>query len=137
MDPKLNDLLAQTNLGELLQPSAPERNYHQPVTPPTPATPEPARSTTDPLQVHFGQVSVVGGLRSDSPVSGRLKLFALVFIGGPTIITGLLLLNIVWSNANGGLFGKIVGSLISLAIMAFWPFIIYGKRRKPSSGQAR
>jgi hypothetical protein len=134
MDPNVKDLLAQTNLGELLQPSAPERVYHQPVATPTPAPPEPARSTTDPLQVHFGEVSVVGGLRSDSPVSGRLKLFALVFLGGPTIITGLLLLDLAWSNANGGLFGKIVGSLFSLGMIAFWPFIIYGKRRKPTAG---
>lgn len=132
MDPKLKDLIAQTNLGDLLQPANPQQDYQQPVAPPAPTTPEPARSTTDPLQVHFADVSVVGALRSDSPVSGRLRLTALFFLGGPTIITGLVLLDIVLRNDNATLFGKAVGALFCLGIIAFWPLIIYAKRRKTS-----
>lgn len=136
MDPNLKDLLAQTNLDDLLQSNAPQRDYNQPVATPLPAPVDPARSTTDPLQVHFASANVVGGLRSDHPVSGRLKMFALVFIGGPTILTGLILLEVVW-NGTAGPVGKTIGAVLALGMIAFWPMMIFAKRRKRPSGKTQ
>lgn len=136
MDPKLKDLIAQTNLGDLLQSDAPQRDYSQPVATPAPAPVDPVRSTTDPLQTHFATASVVGGLRGERPVSGRLKLFALIFVGGPTILTGLVLLEVVW-NGPAGVVGKAIGIALTLAMIAFWPLLIYAKGRKRASTPER
>lgn len=132
MDPNLKDLIAQTNLDELLRSDDPQRNYNQPVATPTSAPIDPARSTTDPLQIHFASANVLGGLRSDHPVSSRLKLFALIFIGGPTMVTGLILLEVVW-NGTGGLLGKAIGAVFALGMIAFWPLMIFAKRRNRPS----
>ncbi|OUL17083.1 hypothetical protein B0X78_02005 [bacterium AM6] len=79
--PKLKALIEQTNLSDLLPPVPREMDLQQPVAPPEPAKPQPARSTNDALQVHFGGTDMVGKL-ANAPTSGRIKTFAMILLGG-------------------------------------------------------
>ena len=108
MDPKLKALIEQTNLSDLL-PSAPkEMDLQQPVAPPEPAKPQPARSTNDALQVYFGGTDMVGKL-ANAPTSGRIKTFAMILLGGPTIVLGLLLLGMVWTEPGKSVLALVYG----------------------------
>ncbi|WP_411852109.1 hypothetical protein ACLB90_06225 [Stenotrophomonas sp. LGBM10] len=130
MDPKLKALVEQTNLDELLQPTSREMDLHQPVAPPAPATPAPARSTADPLQIHFASADIVGGLTSGRQTSKRMKGFALAFLGGPMILSGLLLLDLVWNVPGAGVVRLVIGTALSLGLIGFWPYVIFANHRK-------
>lgn len=129
MDPKLQELVARTNLDELLSPVATEINLNQPVQTTESAPAEVARSTTDPLQVHFATADILGKLQ-DSPTSSGMKTFAVVFLAGPFVIFGLMLIGMAWSNPGVGLVRQILGTIVGLGIAGFWPYIIFSRRRK-------
>jgi hypothetical protein len=131
VDPKLKALVDQTNLDELLQPASREMDLHQPVAPPVAATPEPARSTADPLQIHFASADIVGGLTSGRPTSARMKGFALAFLGGPMILSGLMLLSVAWSVPVRWP-QAVIGTVFSLGLMGFWPYVVFANWRKRS-----
>jgi hypothetical protein len=132
MDPKLKALVEQTNLADLL-PSAPqEMDLRQPVAPPEPAKPQPARSTHDALQVTFGGTDMVGKL-ANAPTSGRVKTFAMVMFGGPTIVFALILLATVWTAPGNSAFALVCGTVISLGMIGIWPYLLFRKREKPST----
>ena len=132
MDPRLQKLKARTNFDELFKPSVPELDLNQPVqSAPLPQEIETARSTTDPLQINFATVDVVEKLHNSRTGKG-MKIFALVFVGGPTIFFGLALIVMAWSNPSMGgirvLFATVLGSVMA----GFWPYIIFANYRKRS-----
>jgi len=132
MNPTLRDLGTHTNLDELLRPSTPELDLNQPVegAPPTPEI-EVARSTTDPFQVNFAAVDIAGKLHNSRTGSG-MKLFALVFVGGPITIFGLGVVAAAWSNPGLGVVRLLFATLLGLLMAGFWPYIIFANRRKNS-----
>ncbi|SFK68844.1 hypothetical protein [Lysobacter sp. cf310] len=140
MDPKLQQLVARTNLDELLAPSAPEVDLNQPVAPPASAPMDPARSTADPFQVNFATTDVIGKLH-DGGTSSGVRWFALVFLGGPMLIFGLSLLYLTWydpqlqlfkiPNDLGSALKALFGTAAGLAIGGFWPYVIF--RRRPAA----
>lgn len=130
MDPKLKALIEQTNLDDLLPQASREMDLQQPVAPPEPAKPQPARSTSDALQVHFGGTDMVGKL-ANAPTGGRVKTFAMVLFGGPTIVFGLLLLGMVWTDPAKPAFARACGTLIALLLIGIWPYLLFRKREKP------
>lgn len=144
MDPKLQQLVARTNLDELLTPPAPEIDLNQPVAPPASAPMEPARSTSDPLQVSFATTDVIGKLHDGGRSSG-VRWFALVFLGGPMLIFGLSLLFLTWydpqlqlfkiPNDVGSALKALFGTVAGLAFSGFWPYVIF-RRRPASAGKA-
>ena len=131
MDPKLQELVGRTNLGELIQPAAPEMDLNQPVEVAPPPKLDAARSTVDPLQINFAAADIAGKLQ-DSRTGSGLKAFAFVFLGGPMMILGLGLIGIAWSNPGLGVTRVLFGTVLGLAMAAFWPYIIFANRRKKS-----
>ncbi|MDN8647717.1 hypothetical protein [Stenotrophomonas indicatrix] len=132
MDPKLKALIEQTNLSDLLPPTPREMDLQQPVAPPEPAKPQPARSTNDALQVHFGGTDMVGKL-ANAPTSGRIKTFAMILLGGPTIVFGLLLLGMVWTEPGKSVFALVYGTVIAAVLIGIWPYLLFRKREKPAA----
>lgn len=128
MDPKLQELVARTNLDQLLPPASRETDTNQPVQSAAPAKAGAARSTTDPLQIHFATTDIVGKLH-DTPTSPKVKTFALVFLGGPFMIFGLLLLGLGWSNPGIGPLRLAIGTAVALLMIGFWPYVIFARHR--------
>lgn len=110
MDPKLKELVARTNLADLLQPTSPEIDLNQPVETALPPKSEPVRSTVDPFQINFATADIVGKLQDPRTGKGVMTV-ALVFLGGPVMI--------FW-----------IGSALGLAIAGFWPYVVFARRRK-------
>jgi hypothetical protein len=129
MNPKLKALIGQTNLSDLLPQAPQEVDLQQPVAPPEPAKPQPARSTSDALQVHFGGTDMVGKL-ANAPTSRRVKIFAMILLGGPTIVFGLLLLSMVWTDPAKPVFARVCGTLISAMLIGIWPYLLFRKRER-------
>ena len=130
MNPRRQDLGTLTNLDELLKPSAPEMDLNQPVeaAPPPPEI-EVARSTTDPFQINLATADIAGKLHN-TRTSSRVKIFALVFIGGPMMVFGIGIIAMAWSNPELGAIRVVFVSILGLAIAGFWPYIIFANRRK-------
>lgn len=132
MDPRLKALIEQTNLPDLLPQASQEVDLQQPVAPAEPAKPQPARSTNDALQVYFGGTDMVGKL-ANAPTSGKVKTFAMILLGGPTIVFGLLLLAMVWTDPPKPVFARAYGTIIALVLVGIWPYLLFRKREKPSN----
>ncbi|WP_181113027.1 hypothetical protein [Xanthomonas pisi] len=129
MDPKLKELVARTNLGDLLQPTSPEIDLNQPVETAPPTKSEPVRSTVDPFQINFATADIVGKLQD--PRTGKgVTTFALVFLGGPLMIFWIGLVFMAWTSPNGSVFGKLFASALGLAIVGFLPYVVFARRRK-------
>lgn len=131
MDPKLKALVEQTNLSDLLPQAPQEMDLRQPVAPPEAAKPQPARSTNDPLQVHFGGTDMVGKL-ANAPTGRGVRIFAMILLGGPTIVLGLLLLGMVWTEPGKSVFALVYGTIIAAVLIGIWPYLLFRKREKPS-----
>ncbi|MGH6754621.1 MAG: hypothetical protein ACREO0_14815 [Pseudoxanthomonas sp.] len=131
MDPKLKDLVARSNIGDLLQAPAPELDLNQPVETAQPAKIDAARSTVDPLQINFAAADIAGKLQ-DSRTGKGVKIFAFVFLGGPMMIFGLGLVVMAWSNPEVGIIRALFGTAFGLAIAGFWPYLIFKKRSRRS-----
>ena len=129
MDKKLEQLMARTNLDELVARPAPQMDFNQPVETAAPAKIDVARSTTDPLQIHFAAADVVGKLKDTDTRSG-MKAFASVFLGGPLILLGLSVVAMVWSNPDLGPVRLLLGTVFGLGMAGFWPYFIFSRRRK-------
>lgn len=137
MDPKLKDLVGRTNLGDLIDSAPPDMDLNQPIrTGPLPET-TPARSTVDPFQINFATADIAGKLQ-DTRTGKGVKVFALVFLGGPAMIVGLGLVCMALTSDSGSMVGKLVGIAFGLALAAFWPAIIFARRRgaRPESATA-
>lgn len=132
MDPRLKNLADRTNLDELLRPAAPDVDLNQPVETSAPGETEPMRSTYDPLQVNFATADMAGRLHN-SRTSRRVKMFALVFLGGPLTIFGLEFIFMAFASPNASAAGRLLGFLFGLAMAGFWPWIIFGNRRRKAS----
>ena len=132
MDPKLKALIEQTNLSDLLPQAPQEMDVEQPVAPPEPARPQPARSTNDALQVHFGGADMVGKL-ANAPTGKGVRTFAMIFLGGPTIALGLLLLAMVWTEPGKPVLALIYGTVVAAVLIGMWPYLLFRKREKPSN----
>lgn len=133
MDPKLKALVDRTNLGDLIQPALPELDLNQPVETASPPTMEPARSTTDPLQINFAVADIAGKLQESRTGTG-VKTFALVFLGGPMMVFGLGVVYMAWTNTRTTLLGSLYASVVGLLFAGFWPWLVLAKRRKQSRG---
>lgn len=143
MDPKLQELMARTNLDQLLAPPSQEVDLNQPVAPLAPEPMEPARSTVDPFQANFATTDVIGKLHDGGAGSG-VRWFALIFLGGPMLIFGLSLLYLTWYDPQSGAFKvpdgigaalkALFGTVAAFAVGGFWPYIIY-RRRPPVKRQ--
>jgi hypothetical protein len=132
VDPKLQKLRARTNFDELFKPSEPELDLNQPVqSAPSPQEIEVARSTTDPLQINFATADIAEKLHNSRTRKG-MKIFALLFIGGPTIFFGLALVVTAWSNPSMGAARAFFATVFGLVVAGFWPYVIFANRRKGS-----
>ena len=131
MDPRIQKIVARTNLGDLIQPSSPDMDLNQPVEVAPPPEIDVARSTVDPFQVNFATADIAGKLQ-DSRTGRGVKTFALVFLGGPMMIFGLGLVGMAWSNPTLGVIRLLFVTVFGLAIAGFWPYIIFAKRNKKS-----
>eukprot|EP01092_Planopodium_desertum_P015557 TRINITY_DN82720_c2_g3_i1.p2 TRINITY_DN82720_c2_g3~~TRINITY_DN82720_c2_g3_i1.p2 ORF type:complete len:121 (-),score=37.30 TRINITY_DN82720_c2_g3_i1:78-440(-) len=120
MDPKLKALIEQTNLSDLLPSATQDMDLQQPVAPPEPAKPRPARSTNDALQVHFGGTDMVGKL-ANAPTSGRIKTFAMILLG------------MVWTEPGKSVFALVYGTVIAAVLIGIWPYLLFRKREKPAA----
>ena len=121
---------ASISLDELRHPSLPEMDLNQPVeAAPEPPNIEAARSTTDPLQINFAAADIADKLHN-SRVGAGMKVFALVFVGGPMIIGGIALIVDAWSDRYAGPVSVLCGTLLGLAVAGFWPYVIFANRRK-------
>ena len=117
---------------ELLQPSAPEMDLNQLVEPaPAPLNIDPVRSTTDPLQINFASVDIGARLHNTRTGPG-IKSFALVFIGGPTIIAGLAFIFAAWTDPRADALHVLFKTLLGVAVAGFWPYIIFANGRRKS-----
>jgi hypothetical protein len=135
MNGKHQELGTPISLDEMLRPSPPEMDLNQPVeAAPEPINIDPARSTTDPFQINFATVDIVDKLHNSRTGSG-LKIFALVFVGGPTMILGLGLIVMAWSDPQADAIHVLFATLLGLAAAGFWPYVIFAgrRRRSPSS----
>lgn len=133
MDPKLKELVDRTNLGDLIQPASPELDLNQPVQTTSPPTMEPARSTTDPLQINFAVADMAGKLQ-ESRTGAGVKAFALVFLGGPMMIFGFGVVYMAWTNSSTTLLGALYASVVGLLFAGFWPWLVLARRRKQERG---
>ncbi len=141
MDEKLKALLARTNLDELAPTTSQTLDYNQPVATAAASKPVEMRSTTDPLQVRFAGADMIDKLQ-EPRVGGKLRLFALVFLAGPFIAAGLMLLNVSWFDpVNGGLrplasatawLRSGLGTAVSAAFIGVPAWLVL--RRKPAGG---
>jgi len=132
MNPKLQEANPEINLAELLRPSLPEMDLNQPVeaSPSQPSIDE-VRSTTDPLQINFATADIAGKLHN-SRTSAGVKTFALIFVGGPTMLFGLGIIVMAWSKPELDMLRALLTSVLGLAMIGFWPYIIFANRRDKS-----
>ncbi len=128
MDDKLKALVERTNIDQLLAPTSRETDLNQPVQARAEVPDVQVRSTTDPLQVHFATADIIGKLQEPA-ASSRMRGFALVFIGGPTIVFGLLMIALAITGADSTP-QRVFGATVGLAVIAFWPWLIYRGRRR-------
>ncbi|MCL7713128.1 hypothetical protein [Stenotrophomonas mori] len=133
MDSKLKDLVARTNIDELVQPPPAGIDLNQPVQSTVATVIEPARSTTDPLQIHFATADIVGKLQ-EPHAGGGLRSFALVFLGGPALLFGALSIATAWSNPAVGVVRAVAVTLFGLAMIGFWPWLLLRGRRRARRG---
>jgi hypothetical protein len=129
MDKKLEQLMARTNLDELVARPAPQMDFNQPVETAAPPKIDSARSTSDPLQIHFATTDIVGKLK-DSDTGSGVKTFAFVFLGGPLILFGLGMVAMAWSNPELSPLRLLLSTVFGLTMAGFWPYIIFSNRRK-------
>ena len=130
MTGKSKEVDASISLEELRRPSLPEMDLNQPVeaAPPRPNI-DAARSTTDPLQINFAAADIADKLHH-SHVGSGMKVFALVFVGGPTIIAGIAFIVTAWSDHHAEPISVLIGTVLGLAVAGFWPYVIFANRRK-------
>ncbi|AJC47381.1 hypothetical protein [Xanthomonas sacchari] len=140
MDPKLQALLARTNVADLVQPAAAEQVTDQPVQPASPTAPPPKHVTSDPFQYHLATTEVVGKL-ADRRTSPALRFFGWLIFGLPMALFGLMLLHLVWYDAAvhawkvphslGQALRTLFGSASALAFIVAYPF--FTRRRRVST----
>lgn len=128
MDDKRKELVGRTNIDQLLGLTAREIDLNQPVQARQDVADVQIRSTTDPQQIHFATTDVIGKLQEPA-ASSRMRAFALVFIGGPMIVFGLMLIGMALSS-DVSLLRRLLVSVLGGAMAAFWPFLIYRGRRR-------
>lgn len=134
MDPKRKALVDRTNFGDLIQPTMPELDLNQPVETASPPTMEPARSTTDPLQINFAVADIAGKLQESRTGTG-VKAFALVFLGGPMMIFGLGVVYMAWTSTTATRLGTLYATVVGLLFVGFWPWLVLANRRKRSQSR--
>ena len=136
MDSKLQQLMARSNLNELIVPPSREVDLNQPVQLAEPVGLEVARSTSDPLQIHFATADIVGKLQEPG-VRGGMRLVALLCFGGPMLMVGLGFLYLTWLTPELGLraphtltdvLRSLFGTVAAVATAGFWPYLIYRRR---------
>ena len=143
-DSKIQKLLSRTNLDQLLTPPAKELNFNPPVeTKPPPAINAP-RSTVDPLQVNYASADIAARFRNPR-VSNRLRVFGLLLLGGPLLLSGFVLILTVWFGPDLGQFrkpesagGLIVNVLLTiggLGVAGFWPCMIFANKYRSAKNE--
>ena len=117
------------SLDELLRPSAPEMDLNQPVDPvPPPSDIDPPRSTVDPFAINFATADIADKLHN-SRTSVGMKIFALILFGVPTVIGGVWLIAMAWSDPRLPAINALFDTLLGLAFAGFWPYVIFVNRR--------
>lgn len=141
VDPKMQALLARTNVTELVAPAAVEQVTDQPVRPEPPPTQRPLHSTSDPFQYHLATTEIVGKLQ-DRRTKPALRVFGWFAFGLPMAVFGVLLLQLTWydsalqawkiPHSAGQALRALFGSACALAFMAAYPYFT----RRRGSGSA-
>ncbi|MCW0373977.1 MULTISPECIES: hypothetical protein [Xanthomonas] len=131
MDPKLHDVLARTNVAELVQPACAEQVTHQPVQPEPAPPPPPRYATSDPFQYHLASTEVVGKL-AEGRTSPALRFFGWLVFGLPMASFGLMMLHAIWYDASahalyvphtlGQAVRMLLGTASALAFVVAYPY---------------
>ncbi|MCC4595362.1 hypothetical protein NRY95_05180 [Xanthomonas campestris pv. phormiicola] len=141
MDPKMQALLARTNVTELVAPAAVEQVTHQPVRPEPPPAQRPLYSTADPFQYHLATTEIVCKLQ-ERTTRPAVRAFGWLVFGVPMALFGLMLLQLVWYDAGlhawkiphtvGGALRTLVGTASALAFIVAYPY--FTRRRGATAG---
>jgi hypothetical protein len=138
MDEKLKELLARTNVDELVSPAARALDLNQPVASAPEPKPRTFHSTTDPLQIHFAAADVLGKITT-SRTPRWMRLVGMVVVCAPLAVIGLETALGAWMVAPGEIlvpqtpreFARVVlGTLAFVLLAVATPWLVYRAARR-------
>ncbi|GEM_PF-6386965 len=138
MDDKLKELLARTNVDELVSPAARALDLNQPVASAPEPEPRTFRSTTDPLQINFAAADVLGKITT-SRTRPWMRVVGMIVVCSPLVVIGLETALGAWMVAPGEFmvpqtpreYARVtLGTLAFVLLAVVTPWLIYRAARR-------